>query len=177
MAVNTTEITESANKSGMFCGAASCHDGITAFGHDKPNCEKCHNGSMDYGKERFSELSALPKEKFGNGIDWVKALNTSMIKPVHYLTIKPPEDITFDKTLTLKAEMLNIPPAVFPHKPHTQWLDCNNCHPYIFNLKEKATEHFSMGQILKRKFCGVCHLNVAFPMNHCKGCHPDMHEY
>jgi hypothetical protein len=30
-----------------------------------------------------------------------------------------------------------------------------------------------MARILKREFCGVCHLTVAFPMNDCKRCHPN----
>lgn len=119
----------------------------------------------------------LPPSKFGNGIDWVKALDKGMIKPVNYLTLKPPEGITFDKTLLLEAEMLFIPPAIFPHNTHIQWLDCNNCHPDIFNIEKKTTKHFSMGYILRHKFCGVCHLNVAFPMNHCNRCHPTMSDY
>ena len=28
-----------------------------------------------------------------------------------------------------------------------------------------------MSRILKREFCGVCHLTVAFPMDDCKRCH------
>lgn len=176
--VNTTEITEAANLAGMYCGAASCHDGETVFGHEEPHCEKCHNGKRNYGTEKFFELSRLPESKFGNGIDWVKALNKGMIKPDSYLMIKPSLDgVTFKEKLILEAEMLNIPPAIFPHEIHIQWLDCNNCHPDIFTIKKKTTIHFSMGKILNSKFCGVCHLSVAFPMNHCKRCHPEMSDY
>lgn len=173
MKVNTTEITEAANKAGRYCGAGSCHDGKTAFGHDQPNCGKCHNGNRSYGKEKFSELSNFPQRKLGNGIDWAQALEKGMITPVNYLMIKP-SDITYDKTLSLQAEWFNIPPAIFPHKSHIQWLDCNNCHPDIFNIKKKTTKHFSMELNLRGEFCGVCHLNVAFPMNDCKKCHPDI---
>jgi len=59
MKVNTTEITEAANKSGKYCGAGSCHDGKAAFGHDEPNCEKCHNGNKGYGKGKFSKLCSF----------------------------------------------------------------------------------------------------------------------
>lgn len=173
MKVNTTEITEASNKAGRYCGASGCHDGKAAFGHDQPNCEKCHNGNRSYGKEKFSELSNLPKRKLGNGIDWTKALRKGSITPVNYLMIKP-SDITYDKTLLLQAEWVNIPPAIFPHKAHVEWLDCNNCHPDIFNIKKKATKHFSMEFNLRGEFCGVCHLNIAFPMNDCKKCHPDI---
>ena len=65
---------------------------------------------------------------------------------------------------------------MFPHWEHVQMLDCSNCHPEIFNLKKKTTKHFSMDNILKGKFCGACHLNVAFPMDPCKRCHPDIRE-
>ena len=173
MKVNTTEITEEANRAGRFCGTASCHDGKAAFGHDEGNCTKCHNGDRGYGKERFSELARYPKKKFGNGIDWMRAMRRHLFKPLNYLSIPPPP-VTYRKTLLLKAEWDKIPPAVFPHSAHIRWLDCNNCHPDIFNIKKKATKHFSMVLNLKGDFCGVCHLSVAFPMNDCEECHPDM---
>jgi c(7)-type cytochrome triheme protein len=175
MKVNTTEITEAANRSGRYCGAGGCHDGKVAFSHDRPNCEKCHNGDRGYGKEKFSALATLPKAEFGNGINWVKALKDGSITPLNYLSIKPPDTITFQKTLSLEAEWSGIPPAIFPHRAHTKWLDCNNCHPDVFNIKKKTTKHFLMTRILAGEFCGVCHLSVAFPMNDCKRCHPKMH--
>ncbi|TAN44547.1 MAG: hypothetical protein EPN22_06215 [Nitrospirae bacterium] len=171
MKLNTTEITEESNKAGRFCGA--CHNGKLAFGHGKADCEKCHNGNRSYGKGKFSELSHFPKTVAGNKIDWVKALEKGLFKPSVYLKDRP-SDFPFEKKLLLQAEWLNIPPAVFPHKEHIQWLDCNNCHPDIFNIKQKTTKHFSMPFILGGQFCGVCHLSVAFPLNDCKRCHPDM---
>lgn len=175
MKVNTTEISEAANKSGRYCGAGGCHDGKAVFGHDQPNCEKCHNGNRGYGKEKFAALSAFPKTRYGDEINWSRALKNGVIQPQHYLSVKPPDDITFHKTLQLEAEWSGIPPAVFPHRAHNQWLDCNNCHPDIFNIKKKTTKHFLMARILAGEFCGVCHLTVAFPMNDCKRCHPKMH--
>ncbi|MBI5675419.1 MAG: hypothetical protein HZC48_06280 [Nitrospirae bacterium] len=176
MKVNATEITEEANKDGRYCGASGCHDGKTAFGHDQPNCEKCHNGDRSYGKDKFSNLSSLPKRNFGNGVDWAKALKKGLITPVDYLVTKPSSDISYDKRIKLEAEWNNIPPAFFSHKSHGALLDCSNCHPEIFNIKKKTTKHFSMELNLKGEFCGVCHLSVAFPMNDCKGCHPGISE-
>ncbi len=171
MLVNTTGITEEANKSGRFCGAAGCHDGKAAFGHqDESACKQCHNANISFGKQKFSKLSKFPTSKFGNNIDWDQALDKGLIKPVNYLTIKPPAVATV-KPLLLEAEWSGIPAAVFSHKQHSKWLDCNNCHPDIFNIKLKTTKHFAMDRILKREFCGVCHLTVAFPMNDCKRCH------
>ncbi len=172
MVVNTTEITEEANKSGRYCGARGCHDGKAAFGHEQPHCGKCHNTDRGYGREKFAKLAKFPKAKFGNNIEWATALNKGLIKPVNYLTLKPPE-VAVIKPILLEAEWSGIPPAIFSHKKHTQWLDCNNCHPDIFNIKKKTTKHFAMERILKREFCGVCHLTVAFPMNDCKRCHTD----
>ncbi len=175
MKVNTTEITEQANRSGRFCGAAGCHDGKTAFGHEKPHCQKCHNGDIGYGREKFDELSHYPAMLFGNRINWSEALREKLFVPRSYLKERP-EDFPFDKQLTLDAEWNYVPPSVFPHRVHTEWLDCNNCHPEIFNIKKKGTRDFSMGNILKGEFCGVCHLNVAFPMNDCPRCHPGMRQ-
>jgi len=173
MKVNTTVITEDENRAGQYCGTSGCHDGKTAFGHQKDECEKCHNGEIGYGKDKFSRLAGFPKRKSGNGIDWVRALRKGLIKPVNHLMIEP-SDIAYDKKLKLEADWLNIPPAFFPHKTHIELLDCNNCHPDIFNIKKKATKHFSMELNLKGEYCGVCHLTVAFPMSDCRGCHPDI---
>jgi c(7)-type cytochrome triheme protein len=173
MKANTTEITEATNRSGLHCGAASCHDGKAAFGHEEPYCEKCHTGDKNTGGEKFNELaSRLPKSPFGNHIDWDKALNKGMINPAHYISIKPPKDIEYKDLLVLDAKWTNIPPAIFPHRQHIQWLDCNNCHPDIFNIKKKTTKHFEMVRILNGEFCGVCHMTVAFPMGNCQLCHP-----
>jgi len=169
MKVNTTEITMEKINQGQYCGA--CHDGNKAFGTEE--CKKCHNGNIDYGSDKFRKLaSALPKTEFGNKIDWAFAYKKKMIKPKR--TIRPGEYTpeTFKKFLTLEAEWANIPPAIFPHDQHIVWLDCANCHPDIFNIKKKTTKHFLMKYMLEGKFCGACHLNVAFPLDDCKRCHP-----
>ena len=170
---NTTEITEASSKGGRYCGTAACHDGKTVFGHDEANCDRCHTGARDADKDLFATLSALPKNRYGNGVDWVKAQERGLIKPLNALSI-PPAEMSFDKHLRLEAEWQNIPAAAFPHREHNALLDCNNCHPDIFNIKKKTTKHFSMVRILKGEFCGVCHLTVAFPMGDCKRCHPKM---
>ncbi len=180
MQVNSTEISEAAMKAGRYCGAAGCHDGKASFGLEKSTCGKCHTTDRGQGREKFSkQLSKLPKAKYGNGVDWAQAVNKGLIKPANYLSVKPPAEIAVIKPLVLEAEWAGIPPAIFSHKMHTRWLDCNNCHPDIFNIKLKTTKHFEMKRILDREFCGVCHLTVAFPMDDCKRCHsgsPNMEE-
>lgn len=173
MEANTTEITESANRSGMYCGA--CHDGKELFGHEKKeDCEKCHNGDLTRSSKRFGELWKFPKTRYGNQIDWVAAREEGWIKPAHKLSVDPTEQIGFDNTLDLAADWSMVPGAIFPHGKHAAWLDCNDCHPYLFNIKKKFTEGFRMTRNLHREYCGVCHTTVAFPMTDCKRCHPTL---
>lgn len=174
MKTNGTEITERANRTGKFCGA--CHNGKIAFRHNG-NCDKCHNGEISNSAEKFQDFimrAAVPMTATGNGLDWSEGLRSGAIKPQTYLK-KKSQDMGFDKELLLEAEMTIIPPAVFPHKSHTAWLDCDNCHPDLFNIKKKGT-HFTMPEILRGNYCGVCHLNVAFPMDECRRCHPAMRD-
>lgn len=173
MEVNTTEITEAANRAGMFCGA--CHDGKELFGHEKKeDCENCHNGDLTRSSKRFGELWKFPQTRYGNRIDWVVALEEGLIKPAYKLSVVPMEQVGFDNTLDLDAEWSMVSKAVFPHRKHSAWLDCNDCHPYIFKIKRKFTEGFRMTRNIAREYCGVCHTNVAFPMTDCRRCHPTM---
>ncbi|MBI4793131.1 MAG: hypothetical protein HY789_10520 [Deltaproteobacteria bacterium] len=173
-AVNTTPITEEDNINGYYCGA--CHNGTDAFAHTKENCDKCHSGNIDAGREKFAEATKnLPRTPFGNQVDWVLAASLGQIKP-RYVFRKESEktDMNFRNRLELQAEWNFVPPAYFPHDVHIELLDCGNCHPDIFNLKKKTTPHFAMDFILEKKFCGVCHLKIAFPLNDCQRCHPGM---
>ncbi len=173
MRLNTTRITEAENKQGKYCGASGCHDGKRAFGHDEGNCEKCHNGRLSYGKEKFSELSELPEAMYGDKINWVAALKKGMISPKNYIFDKPNE-MEFDKLIVFSPQRSSVSPSVFPHKEHIDWLDCANCHPDIFNIKRKGTRHFSKAQLMQGKFCGVCHGTVAFPLMDCQRCHKEI---
>jgi c(7)-type cytochrome triheme protein len=174
MKANGTEITERGNRTGKFCGA--CHNGKIAFRHNG-NCNKCHNGDKGYSAARFQEFLLkypMPMTMTGNGVDWSEGLRRGVIKPSTYLK-KKSQDMAFDKILVLDAEMSIIPPSVFSHKEHNAWLDCDSCHPDLFNIKMKGT-HFTMVEILDGKYCGACHQRVAFPMNDCRRCHPGMRE-
>lgn len=172
MRKNSTEITEDSNKSGRYCGA--CHDGVAAFGHTPENCDKCHGIEAKSLSEKFAKLKDFPKVRYGNGVNWVTVLNSAMIKPKQYLKFELPSQEVFKKTLTTDPEWANFAPAVFPHESHNSWVDCSSCHPDIFNIKQKTTKHFAMTLITEGKFCGVCHLSVAFPLNNCRRCHPAM---
>lgn len=169
---NATEISEDANRKGAFCGA--CHDGRTAFGVSEPNCARCHTGTADADQKMLLDrLQGLPVARFGNGVDWSKALATGAIHPVSSL-LPDFQPMELDTTLSLEADWSFVPPAIFPHAEHVRWLDCANCHPDLFNVKKKTTRHFSMKLNLAREFCGACHVRVAFPLDDCKRCHPTM---
>ena len=171
--VNKTEITEADNLNGIFCGA--CHNGKEAFAHTQKNCDRCHTGTVSLGREKFQELAVkMPRGFFGNKLDWSKAIKWEAITPLYSIFYREEKPLPFKKLLSLKATWNYVPPAVFPHEAHTQWLDCANCHPDIFNIRKKTTKNFAMKYILEKKFCGVCHLKVAFPLDDCKGCHPKM---
>jgi len=172
MKVNTTEITEARNRKGEFCGG--CHNGETAFGHTKENCPKCHTGNIRSGAKGFGELSQLPPAGYGNRIDWTAAAAKGLINPVRSLYPEQPQGRAYAGELKFVPTWANFPAAVFPHEPHNYWLDCSGCHPDIFGIKKKTTKHFSMNLINEGKFCGVCHMNVAFPINNCNRCHPDL---
>jgi hypothetical protein len=89
-------------------------------------------------KEKFSEQSFLLHGRSGNRVDWSRALKEKMIVPTRFLKVKPPPGIAYGKTLSLEAEWERVPPAIFPHKIHTAWLTCANCHPEIFNIQKKT---------------------------------------
>lgn len=167
---NGSGVNELASRSGRFCG--SCHNGRISFKHNG-NCDRCHTGTAS-SPDTFDMLGnlPLPRTPYGDRIDWVTSLERKVIAPQTFLKAKAPA-IPFEKTLTLDAEWSIIPPAIFPHVKHTAWLECNSCHPDLFNIKKKGT-HFSMNALLQGEYCGVCHLNVAFPLNNCKRCHPNM---
>jgi len=174
--VGGTGITEADNRAGRYCGA--CHNGSTAFAPEGA-CKRCHSGGTEGQEEKFNAIFSkkpFPSTPFGNGIDWSEALRRRLIAPARFLRTETPE-MPFTKELLLQAEMGRIPPAVFPHEEHTDWMGCDICHPYIFNIKTKGTKHFRMSAILEGEFCGACHLNVAFPIDDCARCHPGVREY
>lgn len=113
-------------------------------------------------------LSKLTPDKTGNLVRWVTALDQGEINPRSKLY----EDTTVnlyekDVFLNLKGGM---PVVRFPHRAHTLWLDCSNCHDHLFK-KEPGSNKLSMFVILQGEQCGVCHGAVAFPLTECTRCH------
>jgi len=114
-------------------------------------------------------LSRLEKGKSGNYVDWVKTLDNKKISPRDDLYDPTAEGWPMDLDI-VRVVKGSMPDVVYPHKQHTQWLDCSNCHPDIF-IPQKGANQISMVEIILGQKCGVCHGKVAFPVTECKRCH------
>ncbi len=122
--------------------------------------------SLQPPKEAFV---ALPPGKGGNHIDWVKALEGNKIAPRFDRLDANAKPIIMDLNIVREVKG-SMPNVVYPHKQHTEWLDCSNCHPAIF-VPKKGANQISMAAILLGEKCGVCHGKVAFPVSDCRRCH------
>jgi len=169
-------ITAADNGKGLYCGV--CHNGKPVFAacsadkSDVKRCERCHSqGKSVRPAVDFAAVTAkLPKDKFGNGVNWEKAAEDGSIKLIDYIegvSIKKPAQ-TVQKDFTIKPKSAGMAEIVFSHKKHSLWNGCEVCHPEIF--KQGSTK-YSMDDIKAKKFCGVCHGTVAFPQEDCSRCH------
>ena len=119
-------------------------------------------------QEPAEALSKLTKDNTGNQVRWVQALEKGEINP--RASIRPDTKIQVydsDVLLNLKGGM---PIVRFPHRQHTLWLDCTNCHDHLFKAETGANK-LSMLSILNGEQCGVCHGAVSFPLTECFRCH------
>jgi c(7)-type cytochrome triheme protein len=114
-------------------------------------------------------FSPLPKSNDGNRVDWVKSLNEGKINPRFDRNDPNAKPMVMDMNIVREVKG-SMPDVVYPHKQHTQWLDCSNCHPAIF-IPQKGANQISMAAILLGQKCGVCHGKVAFPVSDCRRCH------
>lgn len=113
-------------------------------------------------------LSALPQDPVGNKVDWNKALLGGHINP--RTNIHPETQIQVLDLDVIMKRTGEMPMVRFPHKQHTMWLDCGNCHEKLFKTKA-GTSNVNMMQILTGQKCGLCHGAVAFPLTECQRCH------
>jgi len=114
----------------------------------------------------------LPREKDAS-VDWDAALDKKVIAPRPGIDPKAAEQTVFDYNVELIPEGLPAFKVVFPHKPHTQWLGCANCHTEIFQMK-KGADQITMAKVLAGEFCGRCHGKVSFALTSCARCHTAM---
>lgn len=116
-------------------------------------------------------FETLDKSQYGNHIDWVSSLKNNKIAPRWDAVDSNAQPIVFDLNIVREVKG-SMPNVVYPHKQHTQWLDCSNCHPDIF-IPQKGANQINMASIMLGEKCGVCHGKVAFPVtaSTCTLCH------
>ncbi len=132
--------------------------------------------AIDVLQEPREAMKDFPKDRRGE-VDWVRALQEGYINPRKSRTGDPWEEalpMEMDFDIIMKNTM-GMPWVRFPHKPHTQWLACSNCHPKIFIPREGAND-ISMTKVLRGEYCGRCHDKVSFSLFVCERCHSVPHE-
>lgn len=117
----------------------------------------------------LTAYAGLPKSLAGNRVNWVQAVETKKINPRWDRNDPKAEPVVMDLNIVREVKG-SMPDVVYPHKQHTEWLDCSNCHPAIF-VPQKGANAISMAAILLGEKCGVCHGKVAFPVSECRLCH------
>ena len=117
----------------------------------------------------LTAFTGMPRSNAGNRVDWVKALAEGKIAPRADRLDANAKAAVMDLNIVREVKG-SMPDVVYPHKQHTEWLDCSNCHPAIFK-PQKGANQISMAGILLGQACGVCHGKVAFPVSECRLCH------
>ena len=186
MKAGGTDIRAADNLAGQYCGA--CHNGRSASAEgtkifeacadassrDGKTCIRCHSQGKDVKPQHdFAAVTGkLPRERFGNGVDWDKAEALKLIKPADFLegvSVKRPP-LRSPKDFAVTAKLEGMPNILFSHVKHTVWNGCELCHPQIFGVRKEASK-VTMVQIFEGQHCGTCHTTVAFPLIDCQRCH------
>ncbi|MBW2422280.1 MAG: hypothetical protein JRH19_27355 [Deltaproteobacteria bacterium] len=126
------------------------------------------NPAISILQEPREALSLLPPDVVGNQVRWVTALQEGFIEPRTSI-LESTEVRVLDLDILMKRTG-DAAFVLFPHKPHTEWLDCSNCHDAMFASEAGATP-MNMLMILSGEYCGRCHGAVSFPLTECNRCH------
>lgn len=116
-------------------------------------------------------MSGFPADSMGN-VDWVAALERRQIAPRATASGKGAMATRDDPIIMRNTR--EMPWVLFPHKQHTQWLACSNCHPRPF-AEKAGSSSITMDDIMRGRQCGMCHGRVAFPVLACERCHSVIH--
>jgi c(7)-type cytochrome triheme protein len=116
----------------------------------------------------------LPKrEDNGDLVAWTKALDAKQITPKPGIAADAKDEDVSDMDVELSTSGQAEWKALFPHKPHTQWLKCDNCHGTGLFEMERGKAKITMAALGEGKWCGACHGKVAGPdLTGCAACHP-----
>jgi c(7)-type cytochrome triheme protein len=183
MEANATGISASTNRQGFHCGA--CHDGKKQFDGKTlftacaetgsgTQCDYCHSLGKKVARQyEYKKFTArLPKGVYG--VNWEAAEKSGAIKLVDFvegISVKKAH-MQSRKDFLIDSPIPWVEPIEFSHEKHSIWNGCELCHPEIFPTAQKGTIRFSMFSNIEGQYCGACHGKVAFPLNHCQGCHP-----
>jgi len=124
-------------------------------------------------------MTGLTKDNFGNRVNWVKAMNNKEIMPIGKITEDDDDMMVLNIDIVIPAVGWT-PDVIFPHKAHTQWLACSNCHEAQTDSKPffepvAGENPMTMNEVVEGKWCGWCHSTkvekVAFPISDCARCH------
>ena len=143
-----------------------------ALRNPAPAADGIHDPALDGTHALQAPLQAytgLPRANAGNRVDWVKALAEKRISPRWDKADAQATSVVLDLNIVREVKG-SMPDVVYPHKQHTEWLDCSNCHPALF-IPQKGANQISMAAILLGQSCGACHGKVAFPVSECRLCH------
>ena len=117
-------------------------------------------------------LKGFPLDRRGR-VDWVQALAQGHIKPRADVHGKGRMKLLDGDILMTNTR--SMPHVLFPHRAHTEWLACSNCHPRPFRKVIGANAN-NMDEIFKGRSCGLCHDKVAFSTFVCERCHSVPHD-
>lgn len=119
--------------------------------------------------QRIEEATRhLPHDAVGFP-DWMRALREGSIQPRSDLAGKGSMEV-LDLDIIMKNTR-EMPYVRFPHRSHTLWLACANCHPAPFKAQAGSTS-IRMVDIFRGQYCGMCHDRVAFiTFFSCNRCH------
>ena len=137
----------------------------------KPVSEIVKRSGLDR-EGRPIAFSVLPKSNKTGEVDWVASIRQGILNPRGSLEAvsEPPGSVLDLDILFNVSNAYPVPNVIFPHAPHTLWLQCSNCHPSIFTMR-KGANPVSMDLIIKGNYCGRCHGVVAFSIADCFRCH------
>lgn len=157
------------------CTAAAAQTKATAPGTERRWLPLAKDGVHDPRspavgllQEPREALAALPADTAGNLVRWVEALRDGSINP--RTNLRPEAEVRLLETDIYMDRYGSLPIVRFPHREHTLWLDCSNCHDKLFKSQAGANQ-ISMLRILQGEQCGQCHGAVAFPLTECARCH------
>lgn len=127
-------------------------------------------GVLQEPAEALAAIAAQAPDAVGNQVRWVQALDRGVIQP--RTNILPETKVNIRTTEVLLVNTADKPMVKFPHRQHTAWLDCSNCHGAVGLFEQKAgATKIGMFRVLAGEKCGLCHGAVAFPLTECDRCH------